>query len=179
MSGVRESLTNRLGPRAVKGLVVVGVDGSPPSVEALSWAMRLAYERGWTVEVITAWPDADAVWVHEVPGHFCEPRAMARLAQERAVQEASAAVEHLPRLRTELSNDRPVDALVGASRHADLLVMGSYGRPGPGRHAQVRETCAARARCPVVVVQQDAEPDRVPRPRAAGDRRRLSGVRAP
>lgn len=137
-------------------VIVVGVDGSPPSVHALIWAMLLAVQRDWTVEVVTAWPDADSVWVHEVPGHFCEPRAQARLAQEGAIRSALAVLEVVPNVRTRLPNERPEDALVSASSRADLLVVGSHGHRAAGRRARVGDACASSAHCPVVIVEQDS-----------------------
>ncbi len=134
------------------GLVVVGVDGSPASIEALTWALRWAVERRATVEVVTAWPAAGAVWVHEVPGHFCEPQAQARQAQESAVRAATAQVPTLPTLRTRLANRSPLDALVEASREADLLVLGVNPERAAPDWTPVGDACAARAGCPVVEV---------------------------
>lgn len=145
----------------LEGRVVVGIDGTDQSVQALTWAMRVARDRGWTVDAVAAWPDASAAFVHDVPGHYCEPRGQAQQSLLEAVASASALVASPPRVVTHLENKHPVPALLARSRGAQLLVVGrhdassqTHGR----RRASVGDSCAAKATCPVVVVEGRAHP---------------------
>jgi nucleotide-binding universal stress UspA family protein len=148
--------------------VVVGVDGSAPSSRALLWALRLATRHGWTVDVVTAWPEPAAVFVHEVPGHVCAPRERAAAVQARALRVALGTVPDPPRVRCHLDNAHPVVALRQRSQSAELVVVGSGGGSRalhPGRPS-VGESLALLARRPVVVIHDHAADD--PRPHRAG-----------
>jgi nucleotide-binding universal stress UspA family protein len=141
------------GPSLRRDVVVVGVDGSEPSTRALAWALDAAATRGWAVEAVTAWPEAGAVWVHDVPGHHSEPRHRAVTTQARTVEAATRAVATVPQLTSVIVNSHPVDALLQRSADARLLVVGSHGREGAPdrRHVPVDETLALLSPCPVVV----------------------------
>lgn len=143
------------------GRVVVGVDGREASVAALAWAMRLAGSRGWTVEVVAAWPDRSEPFVHEVPGHYCVPRARAVARARAAVARASADVAAAgartgtPPVATYVENAHPVDALLARAADARVLVVGApaEGHRHARRHGSVAGTCSRLAACPVVVVE--------------------------
>ena len=61
---------------AAEAVVVVGVDGSPQSVEALRWGARLAPAYGATVKVVGAWenPPEYVGFVHFKDDRFDELR---------------------------------------------------------------------------------------------------------
>ena len=144
------------GPSLRRDVVVVGVDGSEPSTRALAWALDVAATRGWAVEAVTAWPEAGAVMVHDVPGHHSEPRHRAVTTQARTIEAATRAVATAPELTSVIVNSHPVDALLQRSADARLLVVGgSHGREGAleRRHVPVDETLALLSPCPVVVVR--------------------------
>ena len=143
------------GPGLRRDVVVVGVDGSEPSARALAWALDVAATRGWAVEAVTAWPEAGAVMVHDVPGHHSEPRHRAVTTQARTIEAATRAVAAVPELTSVIVNSHPVDALLERSAEARLLVVGSHGREGAHeqRHVPVDETLALLSPCPVVVVR--------------------------
>lgn len=138
--------------------VVVGISGSESSTKALAWAMDLAAANGWSVEAVTAWPEFGAVLVHDVPGHYCQPRASAVAAQARAIAAASSAVPVVPPVQRILVNDSPVEALLKRSDRARLVVVGTRSGAGPHHvgHPTVGEAVSRRARCPVVFVDQHA-----------------------
>lgn len=143
------------GPSLRRDVVVVGVDGSEPSTRALAWALDVAATRGWAVEAVTAWPEAGAVLVHDVPGHHSEPRHRAVTTQARTIEAATRAVATVPELTPVIVNSHPVDALLQRSADARLLVVGSHCREGAPerRHVPVDETLALCSPCPVVVVR--------------------------
>jgi nucleotide-binding universal stress UspA family protein len=104
--------------------IVVGLDGSPPALEALATAEELASRVGATVEVVSATSGGsppDGVWAGRVDSWD--------LAQ-------------------------PVAALVGHSRSADLIVVGSHGLRGLRSLGSVSERVAHRAHCSVLVVHE-------------------------
>ncbi|WP_148616327.1 universal stress protein [Nocardioides rubriscoriae] len=142
------------------GHVVLGVDGSPASAQALRWAAAEARARGCRLEVVTCWPDPEALFVHEVPGHFCAPRHQAVQGLERVLGATRLAWEGLE-VSTAVVNAHPVDTLVGRCTPQDLLVVGASRRRGaraergaPG----VDQRCSMSAPCPVVVVESAVTP---------------------
>jgi len=141
------------GPSRAPGRVVVGVSGSETSAEALDWALDVAAQRGWTVDVVTAWPDLGDPFIHEVPGHYCDPRGRAE-ARLRAVMARSGSRAYGPTVRVCVDNADPVRALTARSRGADLLVVGASGTGQSRRRGMpaVGETCRRAVDCPTVVV---------------------------
>ena len=132
-------------------MIVVGVDGSEPSKEALRWAARQARLTNAKLQVIAAWEwPVSWGWAPAYPTGF-DPEADTRRALEGAVEEVlgSDADPHLV-----VVEGRPAPALLRASEDAELLVVGSRGR---GEFAgmvlgSVSEHCVHHASCPVVVI---------------------------
>jgi nucleotide-binding universal stress UspA family protein len=131
---------------------VVGVHGSRSSLIALRHAAGIALDRGWDLEIVTAWPDADDPWIHDVPGRYITARghAVERQRQALATLELVVAGD----VDTFLVNARPAQALMSRCRDADLLVVGA-GRPEEERGSRsVAAECVGAAPCPVTVVPQ-------------------------
>jgi nucleotide-binding universal stress UspA family protein len=142
--------------------VVVGVHGSESSRRALQYAVGVAHDRVWDLEIVTAWPDADEVMIRDVPGRYIAARGRAWESQG----EALAALDPVlaDRVSTFLMNARPAQALIARCAGASLLVVGA-GRPGRERDRQgVGAECVKAAGCPVIVV-----PAREPVTNAAPD----------
>ena len=152
--------TNRKSPHAsgeASGRVVVGVHGSRSSLRALRYAAEIALDRGWDLEIVTAWPDADDPLIHDVPGRYMTARGHAvgcqRQALAKLVPELAAGVD------TFLVNARPAEALISRCDDADLLVVGA-GQPewALGRRSVAAE-CLDTAPCAVwVVADPHADP---------------------
>jgi nucleotide-binding universal stress UspA family protein len=140
-------------PRPV-GRVVVGVSGSEASVEALAWALDVADGRGWSVDVVAAWPDLGEPFIHEVPGHYCDSRGRVVAGVRRALSRC-APRQDVPAIRVCVENADPVQALTTRSRGADLLVVGASGSGRSSRRGlpRVGETCRLVVDCPTVVVE--------------------------
>ncbi len=134
---------------AAAGRVVVGVDDGQSSVAALRWALGVASRHGWIVDVVTAWPDREAVFVREVPGHPSDPRHRAVMSQRRALATVVEDDSPVPPLRTFVENARPAHALAAHSNGASLVVVGA-SRPGAAESTAV--TVSESGDCPVVVV---------------------------
>ncbi|MEV8438778.1 universal stress protein [Actinosynnema sp. NPDC051121] len=139
-------------------MILVGVDGSPASREALRWALAQAVKTGDTVEATMAWlrePEfvaATSMGVHphaDTPGHRHPARELHSI-----VEEVRAAVPGAPPVTEVTTVGDAGTALAQASRQADLLVVGVHGHSGlagflPG---SVTADCLRHATCPVVVV---------------------------
>ncbi|MDT9686823.1 universal stress protein [Streptomyces sp. P9(2023)] len=137
--------------------VVVGVDGSPASHEALRWAAGYAGLVGATVAAVSAFDLPGAVgW--SAPAMDAEfDGTLARQALTEEVQEVLTEAGDVP-LETHLVRGNPAMALVEASADAELLVVGSRGRGGFASLllGSVSQQCAAHASCPVVIVPSES-----------------------
>ncbi|AVZ71388.1 stress-inducible protein [Streptomyces lunaelactis] len=114
--------------------ITVGLDGSPESLAAVDWAAREAQLRDTPLRLVHAgrWqPRTYAPLTGTpTPSRLNDPR---RDWAERLPRETAARLaERHPGLRVsaEQSAERPVTALLAASRDADLLVLGSRGLSG-------------------------------------------------
>lgn len=138
--------------------VVVGVDGSAPSKEALSWAARYARLAGEPLHVLVAWRLPPSYgWEGPYPADW-DPEAEAKAAGESAVREVLGGEERST-FSLEVVEGHPARVLTDASKRAVLVVVGSRGR---GEFAgmllgSVSEFLTAHAHCPVVVVRDGAE----------------------
>ena len=105
--------------------IVVGVDGSPTSGRALQWAGDQADHWGATLVVVHAWayPYNDSNPASSQARDLT--KADATLLLDRAVE--SAREQFAAEVTSELLEKSPAVALLGAVRHADLLVLGSHG----------------------------------------------------
>ncbi|WP_370591303.1 universal stress protein [Saccharopolyspora montiporae] len=142
----------------IDGGVVVGVDGSASSVRALQLADEEAQRRDALLHVVRAWsirtaprptdcppntiPSMDAF--HETVAADTRQVVAGQLAEQRAAAAHIHAV-HSP----------PPQALLSASKGADLLVVGHRGRGGFAglMLGSVAEQCVRHAACPVLVVR--------------------------
>jgi nucleotide-binding universal stress UspA family protein len=135
--------------------IVVGVDGSESSKQALRWAIDQAGLTGATVEAVGAWEyRANFAWgaVAAIDAaelaNACE-RAVIDTVTEVSGEEPSVHVDcHVIR-------GHPADALVRQAKGADLLVVGSRGHGGfvGALLGSVSHYCVHHATCPVVVVR--------------------------
>ncbi|HUE06978.1 MAG TPA: universal stress protein [Acidimicrobiales bacterium] len=134
------------------GRIVVGIDGSPSSLDALSWAARQAELTAAGLEVVTTWEWPSSYgWAVPVPEDF-DPEGGIRNTLETAL--APLRTAH-PGVHVEgrVVQGHPAPVLVEASKGADLLVVGSRGH---GEFVgmvigSVSEYCAEHAHCPVLV----------------------------
>ncbi len=145
--------------RGPAGTIVVGVDGSDTSLAALSWACRLAAATGATVEAVTTWQWPMGLGpTLSIPTGY-DPAGDAATMLEGIVQTEADSHPSVP-VRARVVEGHAAEALVEASRHADLLVVGSRGH---GAFAgmllgSVSQHCASHALCPVVIYRDRPEP---------------------
>jgi nucleotide-binding universal stress UspA family protein len=106
---------------ADRPVIVAGVDGSQCSLEALRWAARQAEMTGAELHAVMAWS------LPEIYGYV--PRDFAgeaRRSLETAVEQALGAQPGVP-VVTQVVEGNAAEALIDASRGAQLLVVGSRG----------------------------------------------------
>lgn len=140
--------------------IVVGVDGSPGSTNAVRWAARWAAP-GQSLRLVHACEVPT-----EYPSEFVNLRdlhaAIVKRGEDVLLTAKQAAEEEVPGLRVETSKevDAAVPTLVREAGTADLLVVGNRGLGGfLGLLVGSTSTAVAgRAPCPVVVVREGEEP---------------------
>jgi nucleotide-binding universal stress UspA family protein len=141
---------------AKQARIVVGVDGSESSRQALRWAARQAQLTGSRLEVVITWELPTSFgWVPPYPSDFNPAGDAERAAEE----EVGAALSSYPDVgvQTTVVEGHPAPTLVQASVGAELLVVGSRGH---GEFAgmmigSVSQHCVATAHCPVLVWRHD------------------------
>ncbi|MEW2518929.1 universal stress protein [Actinacidiphila alni] len=144
---------------AGSGRIVVGVDGSDPSLQALRWAVRQAALTGAVLEAVIAWEMPPAYgWggLPALPEDFDLEATTARVlddAVEKALTPEQAATVTR---RTVLGN--AAQTILDRGEGADLIVVGVRGH-GTFRATllgSVSHTVTLHASCPVVVVRGSA-----------------------
>lgn len=150
------------------GCVVVGVDGSESSKQALLWAAFLAAETSGILEAVVAWVPHTAWGVMATgPGGVLpsgDPASDAGRGLTATVSEVFAG--HEPQgLSLRVREGNPVQVLIEASQNARVLVVGSRGHGGFNGLllGSVSAACAQYATCPVMVVHGDTPPPVVDR----------------
>ncbi|WP_035849922.1 universal stress protein [Kitasatospora azatica] len=134
--------------------IVVGVDGSPSSIDALRWAVDQARTRGAVIEALTAWQyPVSTGWTVPIEAYEDLAAITRKVLDDAIVQAAGSAcpVEIRPRV----VQGGTVSCLLEAARGADLLVVGSRGHGGfvGALLGSVSGHCVQHAPCPVVVVR--------------------------
>jgi nucleotide-binding universal stress UspA family protein len=138
------------------GRIVVGVDGSAPSLDALRWADRVGSALGLEIDVVICWSYPTS---YGMGGAFTEyrPDVEAKAAVDQALLTAFG--ENPPAgLRSFVREGYPANELIEASRGAEMLVVGSRGHGGfvGLLIGSVSAYCAEHAACPVVVLHHRA-----------------------
>lgn len=151
--------------------VVVGVDGSPPSLVAAEQAAQVAVWRSRPLHLVHGYLHALGYGVPINPYEVGLP-APSEDAQEMLEQVAGELTDRRPGLTVEVRQvaGGPGATLVEESRRADLVVLGSRGLGGFAGLllGSVGTQVATHAHCPVLVVRSTDEPVPVDGPVLAG-----------
>ena len=135
-------------------VIVVGVDGSDASKDALLWAARQAELTGSALVAVISWAFPSMAYgaVMPLPDDFDIAGASQKIVDE-AIDETLG--EHpAVQVSTVVAEGPPALELLKTAKNADLLVVGSRGH---GAFAgmllgSVSEHCVTHSPCPVVVV---------------------------
>ncbi len=153
--------------RSARREIVVAVDGSSPSDQAVRWAARAARTRNipltlvhiiasppWSLSSLSGGPLAPLAGTHGWPKtEGAEIISAAVKIAEESGQEGTC-----PRLDAEVYFAATVPALVDLSKDARMLVMGCRGHSMLGRVllGSVSSGVVHHARCPVAVIHNEA-----------------------
>ena len=142
-----------MGADAEGSRIVVGVDGSPESIQALKWAAALAPTLDAGITAIAAWHLETTFSAYAATEW--DPEADAKQVLMDALAEAFGG--HLPEgLRGECCRGQSAQVLIEQGKEARLLIVGSRGRGGFAGLllGSVSQACVEHATCPVLVVHR-------------------------
>jgi nucleotide-binding universal stress UspA family protein len=146
------------------GTIVVGVDGSEASGEAIRWAAKEARLRNARLAAVHAWsfisvaPLAHAevlpMPAGNLAGQLTAESGVATAMLQSALSDALAENPDVEIDRRVIQGDAG-DVLVAEASKADLVVVGSHGRTGlqAALLGSVSRQVVDHATCPVVVVK--------------------------
>lgn len=142
--------------------IVVGVDGSAASVEALRWAVHQATFTGAALEAIFAW---ESPYLYDDPLLGAPPVAQGGQSSDEGLENARSRLDQIIdetvenaaaiSVHRKVVDGHPAPALLAAAEGADLLVVGGSGHGAfvGMLLGSVSNHVIAHAPCPVVVVR--------------------------
>jgi nucleotide-binding universal stress UspA family protein len=138
--------------------IVVGIDNSAGSAEALRWALAHARLTGGSVEAVTAWqvPPMYAYAYGWTPTGI-DDASIVRYA-EKTLAETVAQVQgeddHPVPVTTRVMEGPAAQVLLDAGKGAELMVLGSRGRGAFSGMllGSVSQHCVQHATCPTAVI---------------------------
>jgi nucleotide-binding universal stress UspA family protein len=138
--------------------IVVGVDGSANSEQALHWAMEEAAAHNAPLTIIAVHPVMKSYWTGRPVSLEVDHPALehTREAVEKLTQEAASRLGDArpASVNVRVFDGFPAEELIEASHDADVIVVGSRGGGGFARLllGSVSSQVVQHAACPVVVV---------------------------
>lgn len=141
-------------------VIVVGVDGSETSRDALRWAARQAELTDASLQVVMTWFIPIAAYGATMPVSIdMDLDGETRRALDRVILETLGEHNGLDVTRLVVEG-HPAPELLKAATTAELLVVGSRGHGAfTGMLlGSVSEHCVAHSPCPVVVVRHTQDP---------------------
>jgi nucleotide-binding universal stress UspA family protein len=146
------------GPGGGAGRIVVGVDGSPLSQQALRWGAHLAATFGAGLDAVTVWEFTPTrSWSSTPPDR--SPDQYTRQVLDQTVQDVFG--DQPPAgLRRLVREGGAAKVLLDASEGAIMVVVGSRGHGGFAglMLGSVSASVSAHAACPVLVIHGDQAP---------------------
>jgi nucleotide-binding universal stress UspA family protein len=154
-------------------MIVVGVDGSEESNEALRWALAEARLRGTTLRAVHAWTLPVTVTVSGYGGVTPIDMELLSFARDAADELLAGVLREVAEEAPDIGVERavlegpPAAILVEEAKSAELLVVGSRGLGGFRGLllGSVSQQCAQHALCPVVIVRRRPEAHEPAEPR--------------
>lgn len=139
----------------VRSVVVVGVDGSTGSRDAVRWAAEYARLTGAKLRAVSSWRWPN--YITRIPPGI-DLEADTRRTLEEVVAEVRADFPEVP-VSEHVVEGPGGPALLSQASDASLLVVGARGRAAyPGMLlGSVAEYCVRNGPCPVVVVRTPAK----------------------
>ncbi|HEX6471233.1 MAG TPA: universal stress protein [Streptosporangiaceae bacterium] len=137
-----------------QGRIVVGIDGSAPSKEALRWAVRQARLTGAAVDAVIAWEFLPTYGWDITPQEVDDLQATADKTLQMAIDEVAGGRSDVP-IRPRVVRGHAARVLLDVAEGAELIVVGSRGHGGfaGALLGSVGQYCVQHAACPVVVIR--------------------------
>jgi nucleotide-binding universal stress UspA family protein len=137
--------------------IVVGVDGSDASVNALRWALDEARLRSARVRVVLTWSYPQVSTYHEAKHVLEVPFAEEAAAVLDQIVGVTAAAAEGVEIEKKVVEGEAAPALIEAARNASMLVVGSRGMGGFSGLllGSVSQQCAHHATCTLVIVREE------------------------
>ena len=137
--------------------VVVGIDGSDAAINAAKWAVAEAISRDVPLRLIHAIPERR-------PGGPAGDESLDIEYGETALRAASAALHAMGEqveIETALVHGSPESVLIGESRHAAMICIGSVGIGQVARKVigSTADAVAQKAHCPVAIIRHNRDAD--------------------
>ena len=167
--GTAMSHTSATAGMSGRSPIVVGLDTSVPSQAALHWAASQARLTGQDLKVV----HAVVPWgTYLAAGGYAPvmlPSDSVQIHQRDLIGKLFTEVVPEPNWTLDFVSDDPGPALVGASRSASMLVVGTREHTGWGRvlSGSVSHYCLSHAHCPVVAVPVEQRRDPADAPDAS------------
>ena len=141
--------------------IIVGIDGSAHSRQALEWAVNEASVRHAPLTVLTV--NQAAAGYRSRPVEYPGDLHRTKHAREAARVETDSVLKHvgneswLPPVMVRAVTGLPAEELLNAAADADMIVLGSHGAGGFKRllMGSVSAQVTHHAHCPVVVIPAD------------------------
>ena len=147
-------------------IVLVGVDGSAPSLAALDWAAAYAKRVGWALHMVCSY-SLPSFTAASLDGGYAalDDTAISEGAKSVLVEAQTRVAPHDLTVTASVATGDAAGVLVEMSKDFGLAVVGTRGRGGFTERllGTVSSAMPAHAKCPVVVV-----PHRPARSSAAG-----------
>lgn len=141
-----------MGAEASRARIVVGVDGSEASIEALRQAQSLAVPLGAQVMAVAYWEFPQVYGGYVAMGIDNFEEAAGQVLKESL--DKAFGPELPDNVASRVVRGHARESLIEASREADMIVLGRRGHGGFGGLllGSVSSACVAHAHCPVLVV---------------------------
>ena len=149
-------------------VILVGVDGSPASLNALEWAVAQARQVGWRLHLVCAYAVPTFAAASLDGGYAALDDTAIREGAQAVLDEAATRVsDRGVEVTSALETGDPAGVLVDLSKQVCLVVVGTRGRSGFAERVlgTVSSALPAHAHCPTVVVplhEGDDDEDNAP-----------------
>jgi nucleotide-binding universal stress UspA family protein len=150
--------------------ILVGVDGSAESDAAIRWATHVAGMRGAPLTLAHAAAPVVASWpmgpMHANITEWQQDNARHVLEHALKIARDTVPESQLPDVHTETLNSSVMPALIEASEHQQMIVVGSRGTGALGRVllGSVSTGLVHHAQCPVAVIRPEPASSRADAP---------------
>jgi nucleotide-binding universal stress UspA family protein len=146
------------GPRTGEARIVVGIDGSPPSLDALRWAAQFAAVFSARLEVVIAWENPPSYGWAAIAPEWDPVQEMTKILDDSVL--AVFGDRPPASMALQVYEGGAAKVLLDAGHSAVMLVVGSRGHGGLAGLllGSVSANVAEHASCPVFIVHGDLGP---------------------